>query len=172
MEVNKLVFVGLVAAALTAAAGGAYVAVRQNQALPAGAGATSVATPAKPGRDTRRVACDGIRRRDRAGAIGAAGGSATTRADSDQRAGHVGSRVGITPGQRLDRAAATRPTGVASIVFGTTGIGRQLSAGDVERLDVGDTGPGSSVDAGVSRSRAGSAPSTASAGVCRCHGSG
>jgi hypothetical protein len=46
MEVNKLVFVGLMSAALAAAAGGAYVAVRQNQALPAGAGTPSVAPPA------------------------------------------------------------------------------------------------------------------------------
>jgi hypothetical protein len=48
MEVNKLVFAGLTAAAIAAAAGGAYVAVRQNQAPPAGAGAASVATPASP----------------------------------------------------------------------------------------------------------------------------
>ena len=46
MEVNKLVFAGLTVAGIAAAAGGAYVAVRQNQALPAGAGAAFVAAPA------------------------------------------------------------------------------------------------------------------------------
>ena len=46
MEVNKLVFAGLTVAGIAAAAGGAYVAVRQNQAPPAAAGATSVAAPA------------------------------------------------------------------------------------------------------------------------------
>jgi hypothetical protein len=51
MEVNKLVFAGLTAAGIAAAAGGAYVAVRQNQVQPAGAGATFVAAPA-PGTAT------------------------------------------------------------------------------------------------------------------------
>jgi hypothetical protein len=46
MEVNKLVFAGLMVAGIAAAAGGAYVAVRQNQAPPAAAGAASVAAPA------------------------------------------------------------------------------------------------------------------------------
>ncbi len=45
MEVNKLVFAGLTVAGIAAAAGGAYVAVRQNQAPPAATGATSVAAP-------------------------------------------------------------------------------------------------------------------------------
>ncbi|MGH9385355.1 MAG: hypothetical protein ACRD2N_13825 [Vicinamibacterales bacterium] len=48
MEVNKLVFAGLTASVLAAAAGGAYVAVRNNQTPPAGAGATAIATPADP----------------------------------------------------------------------------------------------------------------------------
>ena len=72
MEFNKLVFAGLAVGCLAAAAGGSYLAVRQNQsavatdAREASATACSLASPASP--DVTRFTRNRIRRRDFAGA--------------------------------------------------------------------------------------------------------
>ena len=76
MEFNKLVFAGLSVGCLAAAAGGSYLAVRQNQSV-------RLRTAQRDRRGHRRRAAratdaaggDGIRRRDCAGA-GAAGSRA------------------------------------------------------------------------------------------------